>query len=65
MKFAQALDLLTEGEKLRRWTWDKDIYLVRRSPKAFIMINNPGQEEVTWRPNQADVLGEDWEFALK
>lgn len=61
MKIGTALDLLNEHEKVRRWTWDKEIYLVRHNPKSFIMINNPGQEEVTWRPTQADVLGEDWE----
>lgn len=62
MKFAVALDLLHEGEKVRRWTWDKEIYLIKRHKEAFIMINNPGQLEVTWRPNQNDILGEDWEM---
>lgn len=60
MKFDTALDLLKEGEKVRRWTWDKNIHLNWVKGEDIYMWVN--LFKLYWIPKQEDILAEDWEI---
>lgn len=61
MDFSNALNCLKTKSRMRRWSWEKDQYLVIYADKCFIMLHNPDGTEITYKPIQIDILAEDWE----
>jgi len=60
MKFETALDLMKEGEKVRRWKWPTGYHLYYI--KGIIHKYEPNDWAVMWRPLQEDILDQDWEI---
>ena len=59
MKFAEIIDPLLEGNKLRRMSWPEGVFLSIRDEQ--LKIYNPSDKSV--RPlilSTGDMMGEDW-----
>ena len=74
MTFAEAMRVLCEGKPVRRTSWnsDREIWIQMHRPSEaesrYITQhrpNNNGRKAVLvfWRPEQADILADDWEEA--
>ena len=61
MDFGQALEELRMRMRVRRVHWRPGRYLVLARVMGLVMDEGPAGE-VAWRPEQADLLAEDWEY---
>ena len=64
MNFAEALNHLHRGEKLKRAEWDKGVWLALSANQRLItLFLDGGSRSVTWSPTQHEILTEDWEVS--
>jgi len=71
MNFSDALELIKQGNKLRRSGWNgKGMWIAIQIPDInskmslpYIYMCTAKQDLVPWLASQSDLLSTDWEFA--
>lgn len=66
MKFERALEKLREGSKITKKSWGGDRYIVMYSAVGsgdlIIHMVRASRDHTFWRPDQKDVLDEDYQI---